>query len=183
VNSFLQYKLRPMLEADLSVVFDWRNSERIRANMYSDELISWDNHCRWFSRIQSDESCSHYIVEYMEEPVGVVNFTDINHVHHTCNWGFYIGDENAPRGSGTALGILALTEAFERLNMRKVCGEVFSFNEASIRFHQKLGFKQEGYLAEHVMKSGQYEDIVLFAHFSEPWQVAKEKLVNTLTSN
>lgn len=176
MHPFDSYRIRPMMKDDLPFVLEWRNSERIRKNMYSEEPISWENHCSWFSSIQNKESIQYYIVEHLERPFGVVNFTEINRTHHTCNWGFYVGDTEAPRGSGTALGFLGLVEAFEHLHIRKLCAEVISFNEASIRFHRKLGFIQEGNLHRHIWKNNKYEDIVLFANFSDQWPALKEKL-------
>ena len=34
------YQLRIMSESDLEMVLDWRNSDRVRQNMYTDCLIS-----------------------------------------------------------------------------------------------------------------------------------------------
>lgn len=177
MHPFNSYRIRPMMEDDLALVLQWRNSERIRINMYSEEPISWENHCSWFSRIQNKESIQYFIVEYLDKPMGVVNFTEIDHIHNTCNWGFYVGDTETPRGSGTALGFLGLVEAFEHLHIRKVCAEVIAFNEVSLRFHRKLGFTQEGNLIQHIWKNNKYEDIVLFACFSDQWPALKEKLM------
>ncbi|UKS26149.1 UDP-4-amino-4,6-dideoxy-N-acetyl-beta-L-altrosamine N-acetyltransferase [Paenibacillus sp. HWE-109] len=177
MNPFNSYRIRPMLEDDLAMVLQWRNSDRVRTNMYSEELISWEIHCTWFSRIQKSDSIKYYVLEHIDKPIGVVNFTDIDRINGMCNWGFYIGDNEAPRGSGTALGFLGLVEAFEHLHIRKVCAEVIAFNDASLRFHRKLGFTQEGKLFRHVWKNNKYEDIVLFACFSDQWAALKEKLL------
>lgn len=179
MQPFKDYTARLMKEADLRIVLEWRNSERVRMNMYSDELIPWENHCMWFSRIQNSQAHRYFIVELMQRPIGVVSFTDIDCKHNKCKWGFYLGETDVPRGSGTALGILGLTEAFGNLNIHKVCAEVLAFNEASLRFHRRLGFTQEGYLSRHVWKDGKYQDIALFACFSDQWPVLKEKLLAT----
>lgn len=171
-----EYTIREMTEADLATVLRWRNSDRIRKNMFFDEIITWENHCAWFNRLQENKQMKYFIVELQQRPIGLVNFTEINAKHHTCEWGFYLGETDVPRGSGTALGILGLKVAFDNLNIRKVCAEVFAFNEASLKFHKRLGFAQEGCLSKHVFKNGHYEDIVLFACFSEQWNGIKERL-------
>ncbi|MCY9665092.1 UDP-4-amino-4,6-dideoxy-N-acetyl-beta-L-altrosamine N-acetyltransferase [Paenibacillus alginolyticus] len=181
MEPFNEYKLRPMRESDLMIVLQWRNSDRIRINMYSDEIITWENHCAWFSRILNNLAHRYYIFELKQVPIGVVNFTDIGLTHNRCNWGFYLGETDVPRGSGTVMGIHALTEAFEHLNLRKVCAEVFAYNEASLRYHTRLGFTQEGYLERHVWKNSKYEDLVLFACFSDQWYAIKEKLLSRFT--
>jgi len=175
-----KYELRPLAENDLRLVLNWRNSERIRINMYSEELISWENHCAWFSRIQNSDTTAYFVIEFKDKPIGIVNFTSIDRVHDKCSWGFYIGDTTAPRGSGTALGILGLVQAFEHLHIRKISAEVFAFNEASLRFHRKLGFVQEGCLSQHILKPNGYQDIVLFAKFFNNWDTEKQRLLNLL---
>ena len=87
----------------------------------------------------------------------------------TCDWGFYIGEQTAPKGLGTVLGYKALEYIFEQLKMRKVCAEVLDYNEASIHFHKKLGFIEEGRLQEHVFKDGAYHDVILMGMFAENW--------------
>ena len=37
-------QLRPVLESDLGLIRQWRNSERIRANMFTDHIISSEEH-------------------------------------------------------------------------------------------------------------------------------------------
>ena len=171
------YKLRMMSESDLRIVLQWRNSERVRMNMYSDELISWDDHCAWFSRIQNSQESRHYIFELNRTPIGVINFTSINSLHGKCSWGFYLGETDVPHGSGSVLGILGMSEAFEHLKIRKLCAEVFAFNEKSLRFHRRLGFTQEGILSQHVWKHNYYQDIVLFACFADQWGGIKKDLL------
>lgn len=179
MQPFEDYQLRSMKETDLKIVLQWRNSERVRMNMYSDELISWENHLAWFSRIENNPSHLYFIFEFKQNPIGVINFTDIDRKHHKSNWGFYLGETDVPRGSGTAMGILGMIEAFEHLKIRKLCAEVLAFNEKSLRFHRRLGFTQEGLLSQHVWKNSKYEDILLFACFYDQWLMLKEKLLAT----
>ena len=75
-------------------------------------------------------------------PSGFVNF-GINPRSGVADWGFYLAPD-APRGSGSALGAAALAYAFRELKVRKVCGEAMADNERSVRFHLRLGFREEG---------------------------------------
>ncbi|TCS83308.1 UDP-4-amino-4,6-dideoxy-N-acetyl-beta-L-altrosamine N-acetyltransferase [Tepidibacillus fermentans] len=167
---YRNYKLRPIEEEDLEMVLNWRNSERIRMNMYTDHLITMEEHRAWFQRLKEDNRNLTFIFEYMDEPVGVMNFNRIDNHNRNCTWGFYLGKENLLKGTGLALGYLGLKYAFENLNIRKLSGEVFGFNIASYNFHKKLHFKEEGRLLKHIKKNGQYEDIILFAQFEEDWK-------------
>jgi UDP-4-amino-4,6-dideoxy-N-acetyl-beta-L-altrosamine N-acetyltransferase len=167
---------------DLEIILEWRNSERIRAHMYSDHVISGQEHRQWFKRLQEShsEKCLMFLRE--TEPTGVVRITQIDSTHRRCYWGFYIGDTNAPKGSGLMMGYLALEYIFSKLDMRKVCGEAFAFNKASLSYHLKMGFVEEGRFVEHVLKNGRYEDIVGFALFKDEWNKKRIELGQLLYS-
>jgi RimJ/RimL family protein N-acetyltransferase len=57
--------------------------------------------------------------------------------------------------------------------MRKVCGEVFAYNTASIRFHERFGFVKEAHFKEHILKNGKFEDVQCFSLFQEKWDEIK----------
>jgi UDP-4-amino-4,6-dideoxy-N-acetyl-beta-L-altrosamine N-acetyltransferase len=81
-----------------------------------------------------------------------------------------LGEPDLPPGTGTEMGRLALGFAFETLGIRKLCGEAFAFNRASVAFHRKLGFRQEGIWRKHRLKNDKHEDIVSFALFRDNWR-------------
>lgn len=168
-----KYEVRLMETSDLNQVLEWRNSLRIRASMYSDHIISMDAHQAWFERIQHDPSITYLIFEFENKPVGVVNFK-LDDSHHRAYWGFYLGSDDLPKGSGTVMGYMGCNYVFETLSIRKLCGEAFAFNQDSVRFHQKLGFTQEGLLKQHVLKNDHYEDVILFGQLDEQWKLNKE---------
>jgi UDP-4-amino-4,6-dideoxy-N-acetyl-beta-L-altrosamine N-acetyltransferase len=135
-----------------------------------------EEHRAWFERLRKDPAPTFLIFEFRDKPIGVVNVTQIDGRNEKCYWGFYIGDPEAPPGSGTALGYFGLNYIFDVLKIRKLCAEAFAFNEASIRFHKRLGFVEEGLLARHVQKNGRYEDVIPFALFAEDWAVHKSRI-------
>lgn len=47
------FTLRPMLLGDIDTVLRWRNLEHIRANMYTDQIITPEEHRQWFSDVLS----------------------------------------------------------------------------------------------------------------------------------
>ncbi len=87
-----------------------------------------------------------------------------------------MGEEDLPKGTGLMMGYFGLTYTFEKLSIHKIVGEAFGFNQASIKFHKKLGFSQEGILMKHILKNGHYEDIISFATFKEDWTNNKLRL-------
>lgn len=169
------FNLREIEKYDLELILKWRNSERIRTNMFTDHIITMQEHAKWFERIKHDSNSLVLIFEKKTNPLGLVSFTGIDKKNSKCNWGFYLGEINLP-GTGTIMGYLGLNYAFEKLKIRKVCGEVFAFNSASIKFFNKLGFIEEGRLRKHILKNGIFEDVVLFGLLKEEWHKRKVEL-------
>jgi len=168
------FGLRKINNNDLSLILEWRNSERIRKNMYTEHIISWEEHKAWYERLQEVMEDIYLVFEYKNIPIGLVYFTDIDNYNGTSFWGFYIGDCSAPRVSGAIMGFLGAEYAFSKINIRKLCGETFASNEGGKNFHIRLGFKEEGYFVKHVFKKEKYENVFRFALFSDEWHEKRE---------
>lgn len=168
------FVLRPMTEDDLPLVLEWRNSERVRGNMYTDHVISMEDHRVWFEGVRAEAVPRCMVFECRDKPLGVVNLSGIDKRNNKCHWGFYIGPADAPRGSGSVMAFLALEFIFETLRFRKLIGEALVFNQASINYHKRLGFREEGHFVEHVLKNGTYVDVVSFALFAHDWLHLRE---------
>ncbi len=163
--------LRPLREGDKDQMLAWRNSPEVAQYMYSDHVISADEHERWFSRVLLRPPTSMYwIIEVDGRGIGVVNLVDINRSDKRCSWAFYIADP-AMRGSGVgpALEFAVLEYVFNRLGIEKLCCEVLEGNEAVVNLHKKLGFQQEGHLRQQVIKGGQRRDVHVLGMLTEDW--------------
>lgn len=102
-------------------------------------------------------------------PVGFVNL-QVSVQNRIADWGFYAAPE-APRGTGRGLGHATLHYAFDVLQVHKLTGQVLTYNHKSIRFHQALGFRQEGLLREqHLDHLGIYHDVMCFGLLRAEWQ-------------
>jgi UDP-4-amino-4,6-dideoxy-N-acetyl-beta-L-altrosamine N-acetyltransferase len=176
MSSRQDYRLRPLFDSDLERVLIWRNSERIKANMYSDHIILTEEHLTWFNNIKTNESCIYRIFEFQDKAIGLASATQIESYSNKCIWAFYLGEEEVPFGSGAVMEFLFLELLFEEKNIRKVCCEVFSFNQSTISLHKKFGFQEEGFFKQHVLKNGKYEDIVSLSLFQDHWLEIKPKM-------
>jgi UDP-4-amino-4,6-dideoxy-N-acetyl-beta-L-altrosamine N-acetyltransferase len=171
--------LKPIVYEDLTLVLEWRNKESIRKNMYNEDLITLEQHYKWFDSIKENPNKKTYLFYLNDSPKGVVNY-NIDLQNEKCEWGFYLGEDNLPKGTGSLMGYLAIENAFTQLQVRKITGEVFDFNKKSQTFHENLGFQREGVLQSHIKKSDGYRDIVLYALFTNQWQSEKNKIENFL---
>lgn len=169
-------ELRAVEERDLELILAWRNSERIRANMYTGHEITPEEHRAWFERLTREKESFSLLFEADGAPLGVVNLNHLDWRNRSCHWGFYLGEADAPPGSGTRMAYLALRHIFEELKLHKVIGEALAFNQASIAYHRKLGFSQEAHYVQHVLRDGNFLDVLSFALFSRDWPTIKREL-------
>lgn len=166
---------RAVTQNDLPMLLNWRNHADVRRFMFTQHEISQEEHQNWFERVNQDDSRCLLIIETSHDPIGYVQFNNVC-IGGVSDWGFYTRP-NAPSGSGKKLGETALQHAFEKLQLHKVCGQAIDTNEASIRFHRKLGFTHEGTLREHQRIDHSYQDVICFGLLTHEWSsrsIAKE---------
>lgn len=160
--------LRLMVHADLERVLAWRNHPEVRRCMYSQHEITLDEHQRWFERSLRDPRKHLLIFESGNQPLGFVSFSVLAS-GGIADWGFYAAPD-APKGGGRRLGQVALDHAFTQLKLHKVCGQALAYNERSIRFHQSMGFQQEGILRDQHFDGERYHHVICFGLLSHEWQ-------------
>jgi len=163
------YKLSPMSHSDLDLVLTWRNDPRVRNNMYTNHIITEEEHRSWFEKASRDPSKRLLMcLDESDEPVGVIAFSDIDQAHKRATWAFYSG-ESSRRGVGSEMERLALDFAFENLGLEKLNCEVISFNMPVIEFHRKYGFRVEGIFRDQYSRDGATYDVYRLAHFRKVW--------------
>lgn len=162
-------KLRKISEQDLQTILRWRNSDRVRANMFTDHIITMEEHRRWYDSVKENDNSVYLIFEYDETPHGLTNFININNSTKTCSWGFYLGNGFYHSGLGTILAYLSLDYAFLSLQMEKIYGKVLAFNTASIGLFLKMGFTKDVFLENYILKNGAFEDVIRFVLLKDEW--------------
>lgn len=161
------YQVRSMLDTDLERVLAWRNHSGVRRYMYTQHEITLAEHSHWFKRVSQDTCYHPLIFELHGKPLGFINIHQIAG-GGVADWGFYKAP-SAPKGTGKPLGEAALEYAFISAGLHKLCGRALSYNEPSIRFHQRLGFREEGRLREQYFDGQHYHDVVCFGLLSSDW--------------
>lgn len=163
--------IRKMTDKDLPIVLAWRNHADTRCYMFTQNEISLDEHRNWFSKASQDPSRCLLIVEEDKQAIGYVQFSKVEE-GGVADWGFYVRP-GATKGTGRKLGVMALNHAFGPLKLHKVCGQAIVSNQASIIFHQRLGFTPEGLLRDQQRINGAYHNLHCFGLLSIEWQPKK----------
>lgn len=182
MKMFDAIRLRTLHADDRDRVRAWRNSDRVRKGMYTDHEIGEDEHNKWFDGAMVAPNARYLIAELGEVPVGFVSFTTITPSPPidgaTCDWAFYIGEPDTPRGVGSCMEVKALDHAFGELGIRKLSCEVLDSNIAVVRMHEKFGFTEEGLFRQHAMKNGAPEDVHRLALFADDWHRNRAALLS-----
>lgn len=172
-----EYCLRKIEFDDLQLILRWRNEEKIRKNMFDDKMISWQEHLHWFEQLQKNSSkdCQLFCID--GNPIGIVNFSDIDETYRKqCVWGFYVGSDNAHRGSGLLLAYCSIEYVFSNYEIDRIIGKVISFNTPSINFHKKLFFIEKEVLVDKIFRYGEYFDICIFELEKNDWEFDKKNI-------
>ncbi|HET8842329.1 MAG TPA: GNAT family N-acetyltransferase [Ktedonobacteraceae bacterium] len=160
---------------------------RLRATEPSDweTFFAWDQDVEQSRRLyfipfpQSQERTRHFVEKIstqrpeddgwcfeIEDKAGelVGNLTTNQCDRRVGNFRYGIAIKQGHRGKGYASEaiLLVLRYYFQELRYQKVTISVYSFNEASIRLHEKLGFLQEGCIRRTVFTRGQYYDELVY---------------------
>ncbi len=173
--------LRALRPDDKARLLAWRNSPEVAAYMYTDHQISQDEHERWFAGIEGDPRRAYWIIEMDGEPVGLANFYDIDRRHGRGAWAYYLAEPSVRgRGIGGYVEYLMIDKAFGEIGLQKLWCEVLDTNKGVVRMHQRFGFQEEARFRRHVVKNGEYVDVLGLGLLAEEWPEPRARMGETL---
>ncbi|MBZ0300036.1 MAG: GNAT family N-acetyltransferase [Anaerolineae bacterium] len=162
-----QVRLRAVEVADWEVHYDWNfDSDNGR---FTDEVwfpSSREQVRAWAEREaqsegQGDAFC--FQIERLDGTlVGTINTHGCNPRCGTFRYGLAIRPEHRRQGYASEAIRLVLRYYFDERRYQKVNAEVYSFNEPSMRLHERLGFTLEGRLRRVVYTQGQFFDALIY---------------------
>jgi len=131
-------QLRPVMESDCRILWQWANDAEVRRQSFTQEVISWPAHQQWFqSQLADSETLIRIAEDERKDSIGVVRFK-------LTGTGAVVSISLAPefRGRGLASSVLncALDELLRTTSVRKVSAFVKPENLASLRLFQRAGF-------------------------------------------
>lgn len=118
----------------------------------------------WFANCKNGNQRLRYtIVTEADGAVGMIGLRDIDWKNGVASGlGMRIAKkEIRTRGLATDAWMTLMRYAFEELRLNRVNGSALSYNKASLRVCEKVGFQVEGVQRQAVYKNGQYWDVVM----------------------
>jgi UDP-4-amino-4,6-dideoxy-N-acetyl-beta-L-altrosamine N-acetyltransferase len=173
--------LRPVEATDKDQLRVWRNLPDIRAWMYSDHVISPEEHERWFNAALADPARKYWIIQVDGRPVGLANLYDIAPAHRKCSWAYYLADGSTRgKGVGAFVEFKVIEHVFVDHGLNKLSCEVLIGNEAVWKLHESFGFKREALLRAHVWKDGEPADVIGLGLLAEDWGATRPESLRRL---
>ena len=132
--------LNRLREEDLELVRHWRNSQRVRDNMFFREYISTGQQLEWFKKIDNYDNFF-YIIEYKGEKIGLIDNKNTNWSSGSTESGLFIYDEKyANSFIPVAASFILISVGFYILNGKDALIKVIKSNSRAIEYNTKLGF-------------------------------------------
>ena len=167
----MHLRFRTITTDDLSMILTWRTDPGITQYMYTDVEYDLEKQRQWFRGISSDSRRLDWIINVDGEDVGLVSILRIDPVHQRCEWAYYLASPSVRgKGVGKNVELNVLAYVFETLKLNKLCCEVFAFNELVIKIHEKYGSRVEGNRRQHILKNGQFHDVVEMGILRSEWE-------------
>lgn len=138
-------ELRPLTDADLERVRQWRNDPQIASMMVDQRHISPEQQQAWFARIRTSSRHFCFVAYFRDEPIGVAILTLDVDDSQLGEPGLYIGDPRFRQNLLPFCVVFALLDfAFEQLGLTRLEARVFAHNSAARRFNASCGYRPVG---------------------------------------
>lgn len=155
--------IREATEADLPAILAIYN-EVIRTStaVYRDEPVPLEERAAWFAQRRA-QGFPVLVAERDGALLGFASYGDWRGAfpgyRHTVEHSVHVADGLRGQGVGRAL-LEALIPLAEGQGMHVMLGAVDAANEASLRFHERLGFRRVAHFHEVGRKFGRWLDLV-----------------------
>lgn len=166
--------IREINENDTANIVRWRNRDFVRKNLYSQELLTEEQHQEYFCKVVQTGKCRQFIIVVensgMLRDIGTIFIKNIDIHSKKGEYGIFIGEEDA-QGKGYAKEATRqiLQYAFCELNLNRVYLSVLAENENAIHLYEKSGFQREGILKEEYCRNGEFKDVVVMGITKGNW--------------
>ncbi len=165
-------RLRALGKEDLSMLSRWRNRWDIRSETREFRLLTMEHQEAWWASLRDDNRTLMFGIDTGEgRLVGVCGLTYIDWRNRHAELSYYIGPRQERRKGYGSDTLFTLTRyAFEELALHMVYGEIYAWNEASIRAFEKLGFRREGPIRDRVFRFGKWWDSYFLSKTEAEWR-------------
>ena len=140
--------LRAIEREDLPHLLSWRNEPDLRKYFREYRELNYQQQMNWFeSKVINDIGTRMFaIVDNQQELLGAAGLCYIDWINRTADFSIYIGknglyiDELLAPDAAKVM----IKYAFEELGLNRLWSEIYSFDQAKVKFFYSLGFQLDG---------------------------------------
>jgi len=169
--------LRPLEIEDIESFILWLNDEEVRQYLMRSSPLNKIREKEFVEELYKDyrEIVLGIVLKENDQLIGNINLQRISIPHRQAELGVFIGDKSYwSKGYGTDALLLMLKYGFDQINLHRIYLTVLSFNPRAIRAYEKVGFRREGILREHIYRNGQYHDVYFMGILKNEWRDLNE---------
>lgn len=167
--------LRAIDERDCEILLNMMNLPAIDKFVGNPHFpVSETNQKSWISQYKNTEETVRLMIELDNgKTIGMIMLQHIDYRNQTAELGIktYIPDvrDRLPHDTDDAYRAI-LKFAFDELNMNCIYCFVTDDNIKSIKFHNRLGFKEDGVLRHRLYSSGKHKNFVAFSMIKDEFE-------------
>lgn len=146
-------------DKEKEMIRNWRNHENVRNMMYSDHVITIEEHSKFIEGLRDEKKNFYWMIRRNRENIGTISLNRVDFKNNNA----YIGIYTNPYLSGMGRPLIECLKklAFDEIKLHTIKLEVIEDNERAINFYKKAGFKEEGRLKEFVFKTNMWLDVLV----------------------
>ena len=168
-------RLRPVEPDDWAVFHAWGQDDHAARLSYVVTFPRSRAASRaWAERLATEEPTGDVfrwvIVADGDQVVGTINTHDCDRRAGAFSYGMAVAPDWRRQGFAAEAIRLVLRYFFAELGYQKVTIQVYEFNTASRRLHERLGFVREGTLRRMVYTGGRHWDVLVFGLTREEFE-------------
>src|SRR5690606_510726 len=168
-------RLRAIEPSDWEILYEWDQTDSDGARMsyeISFPVPREEAKARTEreSKYTAESDVFRFQIERLDrELVGNIGVHTLNRRCGTFMYGLYIAPTHRQQGYASEAIALLLRFYFHERRYQKVNTEVYSFNEPSIRLHERLGFVLVGRMRRMQYSGGQFHDTLIYGMTREEY--------------
>lgn len=160
-------RLRATEPGDWETFFAWNQDDEQSRTLYWIPFPQSQEAVKRFSEREAVQEPGddgfRFVIENLEgEMVGDLTTNHCDRRVGNLEYGINVKQGHRGKGYASEAILLVLRYYFQELRYQKATIRVYSFNEPSIKLHEKLGFQREGCLRRTVFTRGQYYDQLVY---------------------
>ncbi|MGL6058442.1 MAG: GNAT family N-acetyltransferase [Culicoidibacterales bacterium] len=165
--------LRLLEQEDIPKRTEWINDFETNIMFRFDWPISLSKSYQWFNKTMNDDSKMHFVIVDIKtnDLIGMVGLLNIDFKSKRAEVYLTIGNKDY-RGKGLSTEVLQIliNYSFNILALERLQAHNFTYNIASQKMFEKVGFLKEGIMRKHSLKNGKLEDINIYGLLKEEWR-------------